>query len=234
MPRKRTGIIVIGVLLAASGLAFLRAEQLKLERAPVGGTHLQKYFSTTCSPVRARHPLPLALGPPAVPPAHARAGSPSPSSDGSGRIVAHLTPAAGRLLPRGPGQPALERPRRRRAHGGRGHLPPPRRRSCACTASITIPDPIELDNTAPRLTLLSRPGSLPISYRTSEPAVVFVRAIGLGADTGRSTVFHGRAGVAHFHHTGLTGAHVRITLLAVDPAGNASALVDAGSIRLPA
>ena len=64
--------------------------------------------------------------------------------------------------------------------------------------------------------------------------MVFVRAIGLGPDTGRSTLFHGRAGVAHFHHSGLTGAQVRITLVAVDPAGNASALVDAGSVRLPA
>ncbi len=51
VPRKRIGFIVIGVLLAASGLAFLRAEQLKLERSPVGGTRVQKYFSTTCTPL---------------------------------------------------------------------------------------------------------------------------------------------------------------------------------------
>jgi len=231
VPRKRTGIIVIGVLLAASGLAFLRAEQLKLERAPVGGTHLQKYFSTTCSPVRAgtrcrSHSALLRFR-------LRTAGRVALAiADGSGRIVAHLTPASGRLLPRGP---VSARWNGRRDGGGTAadgvyHL---RVALLHLHRVITIPDPIELDNTAPRLTLLSRPGSLPIRYRTSEAAVVFVRAIGLGADTGRSTVFHGRAGVAHFHHTRLTGAHVRITLLAVDPAGNASALVDAGSIRLP-
>jgi hypothetical protein len=52
VPSRRTGIAVIAVMLAASGLAFLRAEQLKLERSPVGGTRMQKYFSTTCAPVR--------------------------------------------------------------------------------------------------------------------------------------------------------------------------------------
>jgi len=41
VPSRRTGIAVIAVMLAASGLAFLRAEQLKLERSPVGGTHMQ-------------------------------------------------------------------------------------------------------------------------------------------------------------------------------------------------
>jgi hypothetical protein len=32
----------------------------------------------------------------------------------------------------------------------------------------------------------------------------------------------------------MAGAHVRITLVAVDPAGNASAPLDAGVVRLPA
>ncbi len=232
MPRKRTGIIVIGVLLAASGLAFLRAEQLKLERAPVGGTHLQKYFSTTCSPVR---PATRCSSHSALLRFRLRtAGRVALAiSDGSGKIVDHLTPASGRRLPRG--QVSV------RWNGGVDgggtaadgvyHL---RVALLSLHRVITIPDPVELDNTAPTLTLLSRPGSLPIRYRTSEAAVVFVRAIGLGPDTGRSTLFHGRAGVAHFHRSGLTGAQVRITLVAVDPAGNASATVEAGSIRLPA
>ena len=93
MPRPRTGFLVIGVLLTASGLAFLRAEQLKLERSPVGATRLQKYFSTTC-PVhqhtrcashsallrfRMRVPARVALE----------------IRSTSGAVVRHLTPASG-------------------------------------------------------------------------------------------------------------------------------------------
>lgn len=231
MPRKRTGIIVIGVLLAASGLAFLRAEQLKLERAAVGGTHMQKYFSTTCAPIRpatrcSSHSALLRFR-------LRKAGRVALAiADGSGRIVDHLTPASGRRLPRG--QVSL----RWNGHADSGgtaadgvyHL---RVALLTLHRVITIPDPIELDNTAPTITLLSRPGVLPIEYRTSEAAVIFARAVGLGADTGRSTLFRGRAGVVHFHPTRLRGAEVRITLVAVDPAGNASAPLGAGSLRVP-
>jgi len=99
---------------------------------------------------------------------------------------------------------------------------------------ITIPDPIELDNIAPRISLLSRRGVLPLRYRTSEPAVVYLRASGLGANSGRSALFRGRAGGVHFRHTRLDGAEVRITLVAVDRAGNTSGPLEAGSLRLPA
>src|SRR5436309_8647233 len=100
VPSRRTGIAVIAVMLAASGLAFLRAEQLKLERSPVGGTHVQKYFSTTCAPL---HP-------------HTRCASHSVLMtfrlrkagrvgleivSPSGVTVKRLTPAAGRRLPMG-------------------------------------------------------------------------------------------------------------------------------------
>ena len=64
--------------------------------------------------------------------------------------------------------------------------------------------------------------------------MVFVRAIGLGPDAGRSTLFHGRAGRRPLPPHRAHGSEVRITLVAVDPAGNASATVEAGSIRLPA
>jgi hypothetical protein len=231
VPQKRTGIIVIGVLLAASGLAFLRAEQLKLERSPVGGTHLQKYFSTTC-PVhrdsrctshsallrfRLRTPGRVALA----------------ISGDSGRIVAHLTPASGRRMPRGRVTVRWDGHADGGATAAQGiyHL---RVALLSLHRVITIPDPIELDNTAPRITLLSRPGVLPLKYRTSEPAVVYVRASGLGANSGRSALYRGRAGGVHFRHTGLDGAEVRITLVAVDRAGNTSGALDAGSLRLPA
>ncbi len=233
MPRKRIGFIVIGVLLAASGLAFLRAEQLKLERSPVGGTRVQKYFSTTCTPVK--------------PGTRCRAHSALMSFrlrqagrvalaivDGSGHVVDHLGPAAGRRLPRGritlrwDGRTAAGAT----APEGTYHL---RVDLLSLHHTITTPDPIELDNTAPTLTLVTRPGTLPLHYRTNEPAAVFVRASGLGPNAGRSAIFRARSGNVGFgHRTSLTGTTVRLTLVAVDRAGNASAPLAAGSVRLPA
>jgi FlgD Ig-like domain len=231
VPRRRTGIIVIAVLLAASGLAFLRAEQVKLERSPVGGTKLQKFFSTTC-PIhrrtrcsshsallsfRLRQPGRVALA----------------VENSAGQIVRRLTPAAGRRLPRG--RVKLRWNGRTDAGGtapqGTYHL---RVDLLSLGRVITLPDPIELDNVRPTLTLVSRRGVLPLRYRTSEPAVVYVVARGLGSATGRAALYRGHGGRVHFRHTQLGGAEVRITLVAVDRAGNTSVPVAAGSFHLPA
>lgn len=231
MPRPRTGIIVIAVLLAASGLAFLRAEQVKLERSPVGGTKLQKYFSTTC-PIhrrtrctshsallrfRLRKPARVAIA----------------IENTSGDIVRRLTPAAGERLPRG--LVKLRWNGRTDAGAtvpqGTYHL---RVDLLSLGRVINIPDPIDVDNTPPTLTLLSGRGVLPLRYRTSEPAVVYVVARGTGADAGRASLYRGRAGRVHFRHTQLDGSNVRITLVAVDRAGNMSTPVAAGGYRLPA
>jgi hypothetical protein len=232
VPSRRTGIAVIAVMLAASGLAFLRAEQLKLERSPVGGTHVKKYFSTTCTPVhphtrcashsalmtfRLREPGRVAL---------AIVGS-------SGATVERLTPAAGRHMRKG--RVTLRWDGRTdsgaQAPAGTYHL---RVHLRSLGRTITIPDPIELDLTPPTLTLLSRPGSRPLRYRTSEPGVVLVRATGTGPDAGRGALFRGRDGRVRFRHTKLAGAEVTVTLVAVDRAGNRSAPLSAGSFRLPA
>jgi hypothetical protein len=227
VPRPRTGIIVIAVLLAASGLAFLRAEQLKLERSPVGGTKLQKYFSTTC-PIhrktrctshaallrfRLRKPATVALA----------------IVNSSGDIVRRLTPAAGERLPRGPVTLRWNGRTDAQAAAPQGtyHLRVDLR---SLGRVITIPDPIELDNTAPTLSLLGRRGQLPLRYSTSEPAVVYVIARGQG----RAALYRGRGGRVHFRHTRLSGSEAQITLVAVDRAGNRSTAVAAGSFHLPA
>lgn len=230
MPRHRTGIIVVAVLLAASGLAFLRAEQVKLERSPVGGTKLQKYFSTTC-PVhrgtrceshsallrfRLRKPARVAIA----------------IENTSGDIVRQLTPVAGERLPRGPVKLRWNGRTDSGATAPQGtyHL---RVDLLSLGRVINIPDPIELDDTAPTLTLLSGHGVLPLRYRTSEPAAVYVVARGVGADAGRAALYRGRAGRVHFRHTQLDGSNVRITLVAIDRAGNTSTPVAAGGYRLP-
>jgi hypothetical protein len=227
VPRPRTGIIVIAVLLAASGLAFLRAEQLKLERSPVGGTKLQKYFSTTC-PIhpktrctshsallrfRLRKPATVALA----------------IVNSSGDIIRRLTPAEGERLPRGPVKLRWNGRTDARATAPQGtyHL---RVDLLSLGQVITAPDPIELDNTPPTLTLLGRRGELPLRYSTSEPAVVYVIARGAG----RAALYRGRGGRVHFRHTRLSGSEAQITLTAVDRAGNRSTAVAAGSFHLPA
>jgi FlgD Ig-like domain len=231
VPRRRTGIIVIAVLLAASGLAFLRAEQVKLERSPVGGTRLQKFFSTTC-PIHPRtrcssHSALLSF----------RLRKPSRVAlaieNSAGSIVRRLTPAAGRRLPRGPVKLRWNgrTDAGTTAQQGTYHL---RVDLLSLGRVITLPDPIELDNVAPTLTLVGRKGVLPLQYRTSEPAVVYVIARGLGGAAGRAALYRGHAGSVHFRHTQLDGDEVRITLVAVDRAGNTSAPVAAGSLRLPA
>jgi hypothetical protein len=49
MGRTRIATVLVGVLIAASAVAFLRAEHLKLERSPVAKPSIQKYFSATCT-----------------------------------------------------------------------------------------------------------------------------------------------------------------------------------------
>lgn len=232
VPSRRTGIAVIAVMLAASGLAFLRAEQLKLERSPVGGTQVKKFFSTTCEPLhphtrcashsalmtfRLRRPGRVALA----------------MVNSSGATVERLTPAAGRRMPKGR---VTERWDGRTDSGaqapeGTYHL---RVHLISLGRTITIPDPIELDLTPPVVTLLSAPGAHVIRYRTSEPAIMLVRATGTGPNAGHSALFRGHGGRVDFRRTKLAGADVKVTLVAVDRAGNRSAPVSAGSFRLPA
>lgn len=232
MPSRRTGIAVIAVMLAASGLAFLRAEQLKLERSPIGATHVKKEFSTTCQPL---HP-------------HTRCASHSALMtfrlrkagrvaleivNTSGATVERLTPAAGRRMPRG--RVTLRWDGRTdsgtQAPEGSYHL---RVHLLSLGRTITIPDSTDLDLTPPTVTLTSTPGSHVIRYSTSEPAIVLVRAMGTGPNAGHSALFRGHGGRVHFRRTKLAGAEVTVTLVAVDRAGNRSTPVSAGSFRLPA
>jgi FlgD Ig-like domain len=228
--QKRTGYLVIAALLAVSGVAFLRAEQLKLQHSPVGGVHIAKRFSTTCPlhansrcrahvarlGFRLRQPGRIALA----------------IVDGSGGVVDRIGPAAGTRRPRGRITVAWDGHTTAGATAADGtyHL---RVSLLTLHRTITIPDPVELDNTAPTITLVDGPGRLPLRYRTSEPAAVFAHAHGVGADAGRAALFRGRGGTVHFRRTRMNGARVRITLVAVDRAGNASAPLDAGVIRVP-
>jgi hypothetical protein len=232
VPSRRTGIVVIAVMLAASGLAFLRAEQLKLERSPIGGTHVKKFFSTTCRPL---HPHTRCASHSALMSFRLRkAGRVALAIvDSSGATVEQLTPAAGRRTPRGrvtvrwDGRTGSGAQAPEGAYHLRVHL-------ISLGRTITIPDSTQLDLTPPTVTLESTPGSHVIRYSTSEPAILLVRATGTGSHAGHSALFRGHGGRVHFRRTRLAGAQVAVTLIAVDRAGNRSAPVSAGSFRLPA
>ena len=49
MSRSRAAPILLALLIAASGLSFLRAEQLKLQHSALQHPHIKQSFSPTCS-----------------------------------------------------------------------------------------------------------------------------------------------------------------------------------------
>ena len=209
VPSRRTGIIVIAAMLAASGLAFLRAEQLKLERSPVGSTHLQKYFSTTCTPL---HPRTRCRSHSALLRFRLRkAGRVALAIvSTSGATIDRLTPAAGRRLPQGPVAMRWDGRTDAGAQAPQGtyHL---RVHLLSLGRTITIPDPIELDLTAPAVTLLSRPARSPsatarASRRSSScgrrgrartRAAPRSSAAGRGSSTSTTRKLAGAAGAVH-------------------------------------
>ena len=49
MSRSRAAPILLALLIAASGVSFLRAEQLKLQHSALQHPHIKQSFSPTCS-----------------------------------------------------------------------------------------------------------------------------------------------------------------------------------------
>ncbi len=219
MPATRIGYAVVAVLIAASGGAFVRAEQLKLERSPVATPRITKHLSTTCKP-----------GPHCVRTAALGFALRTPATleltllDSGGHIVRTFTPAGGRRYPAGRvtlrwdgrtqnGAPAAD---------GRYRL---RVDLLSLGRAITIPDPVVLDTAPPTLTLLSPPGQVPVHYHVSEQARIYLSIRPAGGSPG--TILRGRHGhVAVPARDRLPGA--RMTLVAVDAAGNVSAPLAAG------
>jgi FlgD Ig-like domain len=234
MASARIATVLVGVLIAAAAVAFLRAEHLKLERSPVAKPSIQKYFSATCTPgtrhcspsrraalsFSLRRPATVALA----------------IVDGDGRVVRRLSGPVAR--PRGVVRTSWD------GRTGSGRLAPDgdyhlRVDLRSLDHTITIPDPVVLDNTPPVVTISSRPGQTPVRYRVSERSRVWAVArvanyTGLG-DAPRAA-FRGRNGVVHFKSVGRIppGTPISLVLVAVDPAGNSSAIVPVTGLRMPA
>lgn len=221
MSTRRTGYAIVGTLILASAVAFVHAEQLKLQRGPVGATRITKHFSPVC---RAG---------PACPASHLallrfrlRTGARLELTlvDAAGATVRTFTPPGGRRYSPGlvkvywNGRTEARRP----APDGRYRL----RVALVGNRTITIPDPLILDTKPPRLRLLSAPGRLPVRYATNEQANVYLAVHPVAG--GRTHILRGHRGRVVVP-AALVSAPATLKLVAVDRAGNASPAVAAGT-----
>jgi hypothetical protein len=227
MARPRFSYALIAVLVAFSAFAFVRAEQLKQEPAAVGRPHIPRALSLVCPPGRYclpghRAPMTFLL----------RATSPVRLTmvSRTGQVVANLPAPAGTVRGgtvvhtvwdglTGSGARAPDGRYRLRVTLVRGGT------------SYTLPEVLTLDDSPPALRLLSAAGRLPIRYRLiGSPAIVYV-AFKPSAG-GRGTLVRGRDGLVVLR-PGLTAGQYRVSMIAVDEAGNLSRVVNAGIVSVP-
>jgi hypothetical protein len=225
MSRRATGTAVIICLIVAAGAAFARAEQLKLIRSPIAAPVVTRNFSPVCTPgprchthvaairFHLRKPYRVAIA----------------IVDHSGNTVRPLTPAAGVPHARGPVSTVWNGDESSGQRAPDGHyrvrvvLEPGGR-------TFILPEPLILDTTPPRLRLTVVPGSPVIPYKTSEQAAVYGIYKPVGRPSAHSWVFPGRRGAIHAHPAKLLdGVTYRVTVFAIDQAGNESPTYPAGT-----
>jgi hypothetical protein len=234
MSSVRIATVVVGVLIVAAAAAFLRAEHLKLERSPVARPSIQKYFSATCtagtrhcSPSHRatlsfmlRRPATVALS---IVDAGGhevrRLGGPQARAKGVVTTSWDGRTASGALAP-----------------DGDYHLRVDLR---SLGRTITVPDPLVLDDTRPVVTVESPPGAVPVRYAVSERARVWaVARIADYAGTGDAprASFRGRNGVVNFQRARQIppGTPISLVLVALDAAGNSSTIVPVPGLHMPA
>ena len=226
MPRRRTGYAIVAVMFVVSVAAFARAEQLKLTRSPVWGARIPREYSPNCRP----NPLCMPHGAPLSFKLRQAARFRLEIVDSNGNVVRTLSPPDGRLHQK---SRVTTRWNGRTQTGaiapdGIYHL---RVDLLSLGRTIVIPSRLMVDTVPPVVTLLSRPGALPVRYRTSEPGLTQLRLLRRTA-AGKVEVVHvlnGRRGrvrvPAQWQKRG-----EEMELSTIDEAGNESALVTAGTI----
>ena len=222
--------VVVAGLLGGTAAAFALTEHLKLERSPVYNTRVGKLLGPNCRCGQARIKIRFLLRKPET--------LTVTIVDSSDRVVRNLlsrTPRpkgrqqftwngrddAGQAVPAGTYKPRL--------HLARDHR------------TILMPNPIRVDPTAPRISLVrlstralspdgdGRRDVVRIRVRTTEPtrALLYV--------SGRRTVELRRYrpfGVLRWFGTGLPAGRYRLVVRAVDLAGNLSPPMGAGVVRI--
>jgi len=229
--RILVAVVVVG-LLGGTAAAFALTEQLKLERSPVYRTHVGKLLGPDCRSLNCpkRIPIRFVLRKPET-----LTVTIVDSNDRVVRTLLSRTPRAkgvqkfrwdgrddsGRVVPAGTYKPRL--------HLARDHR------------TILMPNPIHVDTSAPQVSVVSvkprvfspdgdgRSDLVRIRVRTSQPAraLLFVD----GQLRVRLKRFGG-AGSLRWFGAGFPAGRYRLVVRAVDRAGNLSAPVKAGVVRI--
>ncbi len=218
MPSARSGYAIVAVLLIAAAGAFLRAEQLKLTLSPVARPAPPQHFSPVCSgnprcqtaadlrfTLRKAQTVELAI------------------VDSSGDVVRSLTPAGSTAYPKGIVTKTWDGTT---DAGGQAPDGSYRLRVTLPESgkTITIPNRIVIDTKPPTLVLVSRPGEVPVRYRSDGRVYLLLRA-----PDGRTTRRRGHGGRVRVPSS-LQVSGTTMTLIAQDKARNRSAPVSAGTI----
>ena len=233
LPRLLPTALILAVL-TGSAVAFAVSESLKLEKRPITPTRVDKVFSPVCGCPRARADIDFRLR---------RPDTVSVSIiDADGRAVRHLVDRRrlsarehhftwngkddeGRVLPEGDYRPKV--------------------RLSGADRTFVLPHPIRIDTTRPRVRVVdvtprvfSPDGDglsdrVTVRYRVSEHANVLLLVNGYRRVRTR---FKPLRGIVQWYGLAagrrLPPGTYRLELVAVDPAGNRSAAVAAGSVRL--
>ena len=228
--RFLVALIVVG-LLGGTAAAFALTEQLKLERSPVYRTHVGKLLGPSCGILHCpkRVPIRFVLRKPET-----LTVTIVDSSDRVVRTLLSRTPRpkglqrflwdgrddSGQVVPAGTYKP--------RVHLGRDR-------------TILMPNPIHVDTSAPHVSVLSvKPRVFsPDSDGRSDLVRIRVRA----SQPARALLFvdgkfrlrlkrYGGVGSLRWFGSGFPAGRYRLTVRAVDRAGNVSAPVNAGVVRI--
>jgi hypothetical protein len=232
---RRLAYVALGTLLVASAVAFVRAEQLKLRRGPVGAPAVGQIIAPGCDRPRCRQVARLAF--------RLRVSETIGVSvvDDSGDTVR-------RLVRRERRAPGVVRLRWDGSTDAGGPAPDGRYRLRVDLASrgraITIPDPIVLDTVPPVLTLtgVERRGGTPFTaelrVQSSEPARIYlvVRERSAGGAPGavvRGSIERVRHGRVEWRAGGLAAGRYVLELVASDRAGNPAPDRPAVAVTVP-
>ena len=234
MRAKYAPAVLVAALLVATGLSFLYVESLKLEPSPIRGTRVTKVFSPVCHCDKTKARISF------------RVGKPDAVSvsivDAAGRDVRDL--AFSRTVTTRPGA-FLWNGRDNQGAVVRDGLYRPRVRLDLLEKTFVLPNPIQVDTKAPRVTVFSvaprvispdgdhRADRVDVTFRVDQKAQASLLVAGVQRVLGRPGrlqgqlrwygVIDGKPAVARTFD---------LAVEAVDAAGNRSHPAAAGSVRI--